>query len=219
MRLFGPVACACLLGVIFAGCATGTAADDTSVGDSGSKTDSSSKNDSGTPPNKDSGTPPKDSGGTQDTGTTPCGGQCLGGTTCCNNQCVDTTSDQNNCGSCGSPCGGSLSCCSSSCVDTMGSDDANCGGCGIPCSGTCVNGSCQTQCTVDNQSQGCTHSVCTSGSALPEDCDINDDDITFYVCDPEFDGLTSCCTSSWTSSCVTDADFWLSLFNLSCQGC
>jgi len=211
MRLFGPVACACLLGVIFAGCATGTAADDTSVGDSGSKTDSSSKNDSGTPPNKDSGTPPKDSGGTQDTGTTPCGGQCLGGTTCCNNQCVDTSSDQNNCGSCGSPCGGSLSCCSSSCVDTMGSDDANCGGCGIPCSGTCVSGTCQqSTCTVDKGN--CAHSPCVTGAALGKLCDFTDEGIVLIVCTAK----ASCCSTSWDSTCVTAAK---ALETNSCSGC
>ena len=215
MRVVGPAGGLCLLAAIFAGCATGTAADDTVPFDSGPKSDSSTKTDSGTKP--DTGTP-KDSGGGQDTGTQPCNGQCLGGTSCCNNTCIDTSMDPNNCGSCGNPCG-ALSCCSSSCTDTMGSDTSNCGGCGVICNGTCLNGTCQTQCTVDNQSKGCSHSVCKSGTALPEDCDINDDDITYYVCDPSFDGLTSCCTSSWTSSCVTDASFWLSLFGLSCQGC
>ena len=104
-------------------------------------------------------------------------------------------------------------------VDTMGSDTQNCGGCGVTCNGTCVNGSCQTQttCTVDLGS--CSHSVCVTGAALVEDCDYSADEITFYVCDPYFDGMTNCCSSSWDSSCVADAQFWLSLFGETCNGC
>jgi hypothetical protein len=202
----------CLL-VVLVGCATGSAADDTVGVDSGSKVDSSTKTDSGTP-KTDSGTPKQDSGGPQpDSGGGNCGGQCLGlASTCCNNVCVDITGDSNNCGGCGNPCG-SLSCCAGNCTDTMGSDTSNCGGCGVPCSGTCMNGVCQTQgggCTISKGS--CSHSPCTTGSALPAGCDANDEDLTDAVClifDP------SCCTSSWTSTCVTYAAFFETN---SCQG-
>jgi hypothetical protein len=211
MRVFGPAAFVCLLGFVFVGCATGTAADDSTTIDSGNKTDSSTKNDSGTKPDtgtvKDTGTPPPD------TGTGNCGGQCLGlASTCCNNVCVDITGDGNNCGGCGTSCG-STSCCAGNCVDTMGSDTTNCGACGVTCNGTCVGGTCQTQgggCTISKGS--CSHSPCVAGSALPAGCDANDEDLTDGVCllfDP------TCCTSSWTSSCVLYASFFEAN---SCQG-
>ena len=205
MRVVGPVASFFLLGVVFAGCATGTAGDDSSTSDGG-KADSSVKSD-GSTPKQDGSTPKQDSGGpTQDSGGGGnCGGSCLGNaSTCCNNTCVDITADPNNCGGCGNPCG-SQSCCAGNCVDTMGSDAANCGGCGLTCNGTCVNGTCQTQggsCTLDQGS--CAHSPCAIGGALADGCDP--EAVTTFVCD--FDGLSSCCTSSWDQSCVADAAFW-----------
>ena len=192
---------------VVAACATGTTGDDNALVDSGPKVDGS-KTDTGTPP-KD-GAPPKDTGGPE---TQPCGGQCLGlASTCCNNVCVDITSDGNTCGGCGNPCG-ATSCCAGNCVDTMGSDTSNCGGCGLVCNGTCVGGTCQTQgggCTISKGS--CSHSPCVAGSALPAGCDANDEDLTDGVCllfDP------TCCTSSWTSSCVIYASFFEAN---SCQG-
>ena len=210
MRLMGPTAF-CFLGVVLAACATGTAADDTVPIDSGTKTDSSVPKDSGSPtkdssPTQDNYVPPVDSGSTN------CGGQCLGlASTCCNNTCVDITSDPNNCGGCGNPCG-SQSCCAGNCVDTMGSDNSNCGGCGVTCNGTCVNGSCQTNnnnCTLDLGS--CAHSPCTTGSALSASCDANDEGIVLIVCIYD----STCCSSTWDSTCVS----WASLFETnSCQG-
>jgi hypothetical protein len=197
----GPAASVCLLGAIFVGCATGTAADDSSSSDSGTKQDSSIGKDSSL---KDS-TPPKDTGGSIDTGGGNCGSGCLGlASTCCNNTCVDITADKNNCGGCGNPCG-TQDCCAGNCVDTMGSDTANCGGCGVTCNGTCTNGTCQTQggsCTLDKGT--CSHSPCATGGALQDGCDP--EFVTIYVCD--FDGLSNCCTSSWDQSCVDDAAFW-----------
>jgi hypothetical protein len=202
MRLVGPATFGGLLVLVFAGCATGSAADDTSTADSGPKHDSSTT-DSG--PVKDSA-PPKDSGGTVDTGGGNCGSGCLGlASTCCNGQCVDITSDPNNCGGCGNPSCGTQSCCAGNCVDTMGSDTSNCGGCGIPCNGICSNGTCQTQggsCTLDKGS--CSHSPCTTGGALTDGCDP--EYVTSLVCD--VDGLSYCCSSSWDSSCVSDASYW-----------
>ena len=199
-----------LCALFVAGCATGTAADDRSAIDSGLKTDSSTKNDSGSKPDTGS---VQDTGTQQDTGGGNCGGQCLGlASTCCNNVCVDITGDGNNCGGCGNPCGAN-SCCAGNCVDTMGSDTTNCGGCGLVCNGTCVGGTCQTQggnCTISKGS--CSHSPCTAGSALPAGCDANDEDLTDGVC-LIFDA--SCCTSSWTSTCV----LYASIFELnSCVG-
>jgi hypothetical protein len=48
----------------------------------------------------------------------------------------------------------------------------------------------------------CAHSPCTTGGALQDGCDGNDEDITDFVClffDP------SCCTTSWDSTCVSYA--------------
>ena len=205
MRIIGPGVLSCVLvWGLASGCANGVAADDTvPTTDSGAKIDSSTPKDSGTT-TKDSGTTIKDSGTTtQDSGTTGCGGQCQGAqSTCCGTTCVDTTSDTNNCGACGATCG-TLSCCSSSCVDTMGSDNANCGGCGVVCSGTCMNGACQTStgCTIDKQS--CAHSPCTTGVALADFCDISGEDLVSFVCD--ILGDTVCCSSSWDSTCVSEA--------------
>lgn len=190
------------------GCATGVGAtaDDTST-DAGTKPDGTAppKQDSGTPPKQDSGTPPKQDSGTppQDSGNQqPCGGPCLGqDSTCCTNTCVDITSDPNNCGGCGTACG-AQSCCAGNCIDTMGSDNSNCGGCGVTCSGTCTSGVCQTTTTCTEDLGSCSHSVCVSGSALPEDCDLSENDTTFCVCELLDD---SCCTTSWTASCVLDA--------------
>ena len=190
------------VGFVFAGCATGTTADDSSTSDSGTKQDSSLAKDS-TPP-KDSA-PPKDTGSSVDTGGGNCGSGCLGlASTCCNNTCVDITSDTNNCGGCGNPCG-TQDCCAGNCTNTMGNDPSNCGGCGVTCNGTCTNGTCQTQggsCTLDQGT--CSHSPCTTGAALVDGCDP--ELVTTLVCD--VDGLTNCCTSSWDQSCVSDAAVW-----------
>jgi hypothetical protein len=92
----------------------------------------------------------------------------------------------------------------------MGSDDQNCGGCGVVCNGTCVNGVCQqqTSCTVDLGT--CAHSGCVTGAALGDFCDP--DETVFFVC--EFDGLSSCCSSTWDQSCVDDFSFYED-----CGGC
>ena len=200
--------------VVVVGCATGGIATDDTTTDSGNGGHDSSTT------GHDSGTTQKDTGTTQDTGAPPidsgstnCGSGCLGlNSTCCSNVCVDTSSDPSNCGGCGVPCG-AYSCCSSSCVNTMGTDNNNCGGCGIPCSGTCTGGTCTTTgggCTVDVGS--CSHSPCTTGAALVDGCDP--EYVTTYVCD--VDGLTSCCTSTWDASCVSDAAFWEAS---ACAGC
>ena len=209
----GPAAWVCLLGGVFAGCATGTAADDTAPIDSGSKVDASGVKDSSSPP-KDSSSPPKDTGGppVDSGGNNNCGGQCLGNTsTCCNNTCVDITADPNNCGGCGNPCG-AQSCCAGNCVDTMGSDTANCGGCGVTCSGTCTNGVCQTgggNCTIDMGT--CSHSPCTAGGALSASCDSNDEGMVAFICFID----VACCTTQWDAQCVSYAQ---SLEVNMCQG-
>ena len=218
MRFVGITACVCVVGWVFAtGCATGTEAggDDDKIPttDSGETPDTSTGNkDSSTPKDSSTGNDSTVSG--KDTGTTNCGGQCLGVlNTCCNNTCVDITSDTNNCNGCGLACSGSNTCCSSSCTDTMGTDVNNCGGCGVTCAGTCTNGQCQTQqgCTVDVSS--CTHSPCVTGVALVDGCDDNDEAIVSFVCEI-FD--PSCCSSSWSATCVLYAD---ELEENACGGC
>ncbi len=201
MRVVGTAAWVC---VLFCGCAVGTVTDDT-IGDSGTKADASKTDSGGTKP--DSGYTQPDSGYTQpDTGSTGnCGGQCLGTqSTCCSNTCVDITSDPNNCGFCGTTCG-TQSCCAGNCTNTMGNDPNNCGGCGVVCNGTCSGGSCQTQttgCTLDKGT--CSHSPCTTGGALAPGCDP--ESVVTFVC--VIDGLSSCCSSTWDSSCVSDAAIW-----------
>ncbi len=204
MRFVGAAACGCIMvWACASGCATGTASgdDSTALDSGGVRPDASGVKDTGAV--KDTGGTIKDAGTIVDTGGGNCGSGCLGqASTCCSNTCVDTTSDNNNCGACGNPCG-SMSCCTSSCVDTMGTDNANCGGCGVICTGTCTNGTCQTGgggCTISKGT--CSHSPCTTGSALTAGCDANDEDLTDLVClffDP------SCCTKSWTSTCVSYA--------------
>jgi hypothetical protein len=108
------------------------------------------------------------------------------------------------------PCN-SLTCCSSSCVDTMGSDDSNCGGCGVICAGTCTAGVCASSaCTVDQGT--CAHSPCVTGVALSDSCDP--EEITYIVCDLLED--TTCCTTTWDSTCVSYAQ---SFETTSCSGC
>ena len=190
-------------------CATGTAAnDDDTTADSGGNKDSSTSRD--TSPVKDTGGQGQDVYMQPETASN-CGGSCLGvDNTCCDNQCVDTTSDQNNCGGCSMPCN-SLTCCSSSCVDTMGSDDNNCGGCGTICNGTCNSGVCTSSgCTVDMGT--CSHSPCVTGAALSATCDISDEGIVEFICLED----SSCCSSTWDSTCVG----WAQLLETSsCAGC
>lgn len=135
-----------------------------------------------------------------------CGNACSD--VCCNGVCIDTTNDSANCGSCGMACTGGNTCCSSACVDTK-SDKSNCGACGSTCNGTCTNGKCMMQCTVDLGS--CAHSPCVSGVALTDMCD--NDGCTYLICD--FIDST-CCSSTWDSTCVQEAIFWCSL---NCSGC
>lgn len=52
---------------------------------------------------------------------------------------------------------------------------------------------------------GCAHSACDTGPALTSGCDTNGDGIVSAVCE-EVDA--SCCTQSWTSTCVSYAEEW-----------
>ncbi|HSQ63738.1 MAG TPA: hypothetical protein VLM85_11015 [Polyangiaceae bacterium] len=194
----------------FLGCAVGTSSTgDAGLADAGSAKDAgkdtSAPKDSGSQGN-DSGSQTFDSGSQVDSGG-GCG-TCLGSaSTCCGTTCVDTTSDPNNCGSCGHGCTG-LSCCSSSCVDTT-SDMSNCGSCGNACGSgmTCVNSQCTGGTSTCTISMGtCAHSPCTTGGALAVGCDSSAEDLTLLVC--VLDGLSSCCSTTWDSSCVSDAAFW-----------
>lgn len=110
-------------------------------------------------------------------------------------------------GPCDGGCG-TETCCSNACVNTKASDKNNCGGCGAKCYGTCSSGVCAT-CTVDVGS--CSHSPCAAGSALSSGCDP--ENVVQLVCtqqDP------TCCSSSWTSACVSAAAIYETS---SCGGC
>lgn len=216
MRVF---ACTVSAALAFCACATAQNTDDTSPADAGG-----GGKDGGGGGKDGSGS--NDSGGGYDTGPgcEKCGGaSCVDlksdpmhcgmcSTTCtdqcCNGACADTTSDNANCGGCGMACMGNNTCCSSSCTDTK-TDVNNCGGCGMACNGTCTNGTCMKTCTVDLGS--CSHSPCVAGSALTDTCDP--DGCTYLVCD-FLDA--SCCSSSWSATCVSYA---VNICGESCGGC
>jgi hypothetical protein len=91
-------------------------------------------------------------------------------------------------------------CCAGLCVDTS-SDLHNCGSCGTTCTGgSCDAGSCAA-CTDDIGT--CPHSPCETGSALTMLCDL--ENVTIYVCSMNH----ACCSTGWTSACVTIAKMYV----------
>ncbi len=114
-----------------------------------------------------------------------------------------------------SSCTGTL--CGTQCIDTT-SDPSNCGACGVACASTetCSNGQCapSTNTTSNAPPQGsCSHSLCTSGGALPEGCDT--EGCTVVICDPSYLGDDYCCTTSWDSQCSQEVTDYCSPY--SCQ--
>lgn len=145
-------------------------------------------------------------------------GGCPGSLVACNGVCTDTTSDPSNCGACAQTCGGATcvdslcsavaggcsagqTMCVAACTDTT-TDPFNCGSCSNVCmSGTCVSGQCGSS-GGGGGGGGCAHSPCTTGSALQPGCDDSVDGLVTFVCMD----LPQCCSSSWTSDCVMDAE-------------
>jgi hypothetical protein len=131
------------------------------------------------------GTTSPDSGGSDDTGVGPDdsgggdtgSGGCGAGETMCDGICTNTDTDPDNCGMCGKQCSSNM-CSGGTCA--AGSNDAGGGGSGYTCS----------------------HSPCSVGGALQENCDEGDDDLVSQVCSD----IPSCCTSSWTNDCVNDME-------------
>jgi hypothetical protein len=126
------------------------------------------------------------------------------------------SSDQDS-GSSQPPNGCTQTTCGSQCVDVT-SDANNCGGCGIACATTetCSNGQCsgaQPPPTTGNEPpQGtCSHSLCSSGSALDEGCDTQG--CTVVICDPTYLGDDFCCTTSWDSQCAQEVTDYCSPYS------
>jgi hypothetical protein len=70
----------------------------------------------------------------------------------------------------------------------------------VICAGTCTGGSCMTTSTCTDDLGSCSHSPCVAGSALTAGCDP--DEVALFECvyiDP------TCCSTSWSASCVSDA--------------
>ena len=174
-------------------------------------------NDAGHPTGLDTGTTPTIDGGgivDGDAWNEDTGNGCNLGLTSCSGICTDTTSDPDNCGACdnvcsagvctASVCGGSGGCtgsetsCDGLCTDTT-TDPDNCGVCGNQCPG---GGTCAAS-TCSSAVGGCGHSPCAVGAALSDTCDPYADGTTAAVCD--CDGDTACCTTSWDSQCVEEA--------------
>jgi len=147
------------------------------------------------------------------TGVCSMGNCCALGEQYCSGACIDTTSDDDNCGMCGMKCTGTDgTCCSSECTNTA-TDMNNCGMCGMSCSGgTCSASTCIVPCAIPQGS--CTHSLCATGGPLTEGCD-GDEECTILLCDTEssFGFDPSCCTTAWTSECVSEVEsFYVSSF-------
>jgi hypothetical protein len=49
---------------------------------------------------------------------------------------------------------------------------------------------------------GCAHSPCATGAALANGCDASGDGVVSLVCGD----YPQCCSSSWSSTCVADAN-------------
>jgi hypothetical protein len=107
------------------------------------------------------------------------GPTCTGGKTLCDGACVNTNTNANDCGGCDIAC------------------DAN---------STCSGGQCIPNAPTSNAPpQGqCSHSLCTTGDALDEDCDPAE--CTVVICDPEFLWDDYCCDTSWDAQCVQEVD-------------
>lgn len=58
----------------------------------------------------------------------------------------------------------------------------------------------------------CSHSPCVTGAALPSNCDSSGEGIVFDVCTFY---VSSCCSTAWTSTCVSYAG----LFEPKCNSC
>lgn len=109
---------------------------------------------------------------------------------------------------CNPPCSPSTgTCCAGICVNEH-SDPYNCGMCGNECTGgSCDAGTC-AQCTDDIGT--CPHSPCETGAALTMLCDPQM--VTIYVCSMNH----ACCSTGWTSACVTIAKMYVAGM---CSGC
>ncbi|RKH05466.1 hypothetical protein D7X32_07800 [Corallococcus carmarthensis] len=87
---------------------------------------------------------------------------------------------------------------------TCAAQGKTCGTISNGCGGTLTCGTCGTgqACSANNVcvAASCTHNVCTSGTSLNKDCNS----CTFSVCNRD----PYCCTTSWDSICVSEANSW-----------